>query len=350
MTIRTTIVKLLTGAFALSIKADPATLTANRTLSINGDWVAGYLPQIDPADATKLRWISAGSLGGGTVTSVSTGANLSSIISIANSTSTPTLSLASQASGLVLASPAGASGDPTFRALVSTDIPNLSASKITTGTLAYSLLPVGTTASTVAAGNDSRFHTQNSDVGTTSTTFYLGGASGPKLKSNAGAVEVRNNADTGWADLVVNNLFVRGTQTIVDSNTVNIGDNILTLNSDFTGSTPTENSGLTINRDTAAGGNANLTWNESAKYWQAGLTGSELQLARTYRVSFTSASLLSGLLTVTHGLGNNDVQYTVWDNAGVQFYPGATATSSTVLTLDFADVTITGTWKVVVTG
>jgi hypothetical protein len=109
--------------------------------------------------------VSGGS--GGTVTSV--GLSAPAIFSVSGSpvTSSGTLSfsLASQAANLVFASPNGASGSPTFRSLVASDIPALNyaavshthaASDVTSGTFDILRIPTGTTASTVCIGNDSR--------------------------------------------------------------------------------------------------------------------------------------------------------------------------------------------------
>ena len=67
--------------------------------------------------------------------------------------------------------------------------------------------------------------------------------------------------------IVTGNLTVNGTTTTVNSNTVNIGDAIMTLNSDETG-TPSADAGLEIERGTST--NTKLYWDESAKYWVVG--------------------------------------------------------------------------------
>jgi hypothetical protein len=81
-------------------------------------------------DGTNSSWQTA-------VTSV--GLALPAELTVSNSpvTSTGTLTAAwaSQTANKVFASPDGASGTPSFRSLVSADIPNLDASKITTGIL-----------------------------------------------------------------------------------------------------------------------------------------------------------------------------------------------------------------------
>ena len=60
------------------------------------------------------------------------------------------------------------------------------------------------------------------------------------------------------------NLTVQGTTTTVDSNTVNIGDSIITLNSDETG-TPSQNGGIEIERGTSA--NVTFVWDETNDMW-----------------------------------------------------------------------------------
>jgi len=67
--------------------------------------------------------------------------------------------------------------------------------------------------------------------------------------------------------IVTGNLTVNGTTTTVNSNTVNIGDAIMTLNSDETG-TPSADAGLEIERGTST--NTKFFWDESAKYWVVG--------------------------------------------------------------------------------
>ena len=75
-----------------------------------------------------------------------------------------------------------------------------------------------------------------------------------------GGVGIAKNLHVGG------NLTVSGTQTIVNSNQVNIGDAIITLNSDETG-TPSENAGIEVERGTSA--NKTLLWNESNARWEA---------------------------------------------------------------------------------
>ena len=98
---------------------------------------AGFM---SAADKAKLDGIASGATANtGTVTSV--GLSLPSIFSVSGSpvttSGTLTGTLATQSANLVWAGPStGSPAAPTFRALVSADIPGLDASKITSGTFA----------------------------------------------------------------------------------------------------------------------------------------------------------------------------------------------------------------------
>ena len=65
---------------------------------------------------------------------------------------------------------------------------------------------------------------------------------------------------------VTGDLTVNGTTTTVNSETISLADNIIDLNSNFTSGTPSENSGIRIQRgdETAA----QLRWNEASDYWE----------------------------------------------------------------------------------
>ena len=83
--------------------------------------------------------------------------------------------------------------------------------------------------------------------------------------------DINNNLDfvvdasPTFTDLIVNgNLTVNGTTTSVNSNEVNIGDAIILLNSDETG-TPSQNAGIEIERGTVS--NVQFIWNETADRW-----------------------------------------------------------------------------------
>lgn len=92
-------------------------------------------------------------------------------------------------------------------------------------------------------------HTQNTDTGTTSTTFQIdSGNTGPKLKNFGGTLEIRNAADSGFANLRVEDLDVKGDLTYVHSTDVYLGDSIVTLNALVMDSTMNSNGGVEVKR------------------------------------------------------------------------------------------------------
>ena len=77
---------------------------------------------------------------------------------------------------------------------------------------------------------------------------------------------------------VAGNLTISGTTTTIDSNNVNIGDRIITLNSDLTGTPPaSEDAGIEVERGSQT--NKTLVWDESAGRWTV---GSETFVAGTF--------------------------------------------------------------------
>lgn len=313
----------------------PSTIATNYTLR---------LPSALPTSTQAISCDASGNMtfqplgSGPSVTSV--GLSLPSIFTVSGSpvtsSGTLTAALGNQAAGFIFASPvSGAASPPTFRAIAFTDLSAI----------------VGTAANTLAAGNDSRFHLQNTDSGTTAASFQLdSGNAGVRIKNNAGVLEARNSVDSAYVDLVVKNLTVQGTTTTINSNQVDIADSILTLNSDYTGGTPTENGGLEVQRGTVT--NASFIWNEVTDFWSAGLAGSELQISRVFRLAFTNATLTAGILTITHNLGQKYIQIMLSDNVDQLIIPdNVTFTSATQATIDLTTFgTLTGSWNVVAIG
>lgn len=125
----------------------------------------------------------------GTVTSV--GLSLPSEFSVGSAVTTSgnlSGSWASQTANKILASPDGASGTPSFRALASGDIPNLAASKITSGQLA-----VGQGGTGLSGGTSGGipYYSAASTMGSSSTlsqfgVVYGGGLGGAPSSTSAG--------------------------------------------------------------------------------------------------------------------------------------------------------------------
>ena len=99
--------------------------------------------------------------------------------------------------------------------------------------------------------------TENSSTDETVYLTFVDGSSGNKgvevdtgLNYNPSSGLITTGSLTTTNNVIVGgNLTVNGTTTTVNSNTVNIGDNIIVLNSDETG-TPSQNAGFEVERGT----------------------------------------------------------------------------------------------------
>lgn len=142
----------------------------------------------------------------------------------------------------------------------------------------------------------------------------------------SGAQSIAGNKTFSNNVTVQGNLTVEGTTTSVDSTVVNIGDNIITLNSGVTG-TPTQNGGIEIERGTST--NASLIWDEGNGYWSAGIAGSEVEIA----LSNGNYANLRAQATTKADVGLSNVE-----NTAISSFAGST-NITTVGTIS------TGTWQ-----
>ena len=90
-------------------------------------------------------------------------------------------------------------------------------------------------------------------------------AEGSNLYYTDARADARITNALGGNVIIGGNLTVSGTTTTVDSNTVNIGDAIITLNADETG-TPSQNGGIEIERGTST--NVQIRFNETSDAWE----------------------------------------------------------------------------------
>jgi len=191
---------------------------------------------------------------------------------------------------------------------------------------------------TDVAANTSARHTQNTDTGTTATSFDVdSGGTGFKLKNNAGEVQLRNLADNAFADLRVKDLTVEGTTTTVNSETVTINDNIIVLNNNEAG-TPSENAGIEVERGTST--NASITWDETADVWTAGLAGAEVEIVLTDSTVFDARYYTETEIGQTTGTTGSDLVGD--DNSYNNFTPAATTVKGALSGIDSALGALTG--------
>jgi hypothetical protein len=103
------------------------------------------------------------------------------------------------------------------------------------------------------------------DVGTTATPTFGNITTTGELRGPATfTIDPAAVGDNTGTVVIAGNLTVNGTTTTVNSNEVNIGDAIIKLNSDETG-TPSANAGIEVERGTAA--NKSFIWNETDDAW-----------------------------------------------------------------------------------
>ncbi len=94
-------------------------------------------------------------------------------------------------------------------------------------------------------------------------------------------------------DLTVSgNLTVSGTRTYVNTTTLDVGDNIITLNADLGANPPTENAGIEIMRGTSA--NVQFVWDETNDRWTT--NGQPMAVS-----SLVAAGAASGITTLAAG-------------------------------------------------
>jgi len=198
-------------------------------------------------------------------------------------------------------------------------------------------------------------HAQNTDTGTSSQTFQIG-SSGPKLKNNSGELQVRNSADTDYADLRVKNLYVEGTTTTINANEVNIGDNIIKLNADITSSDQNSDGGIEIKRLTTGGaeGNASIYFDEASDIWKLKDGAPEslqtFAIARKYVATIGDGT--NTTYTITHNMNTRDVTVTIRETNspyGVVL-ADVECTTTNSITVRFATAPSTNQYTVVIVG
>ena len=189
---------------------------------------------------------------------------------------------------------------------------------------------------TASVNLDSRYlqaeaDTLNSVVGrgaTTATTITVGGLTTSGTVATGG-LTTSSNATIGGDLNITGNLAVSGTTTTINTETINLADNNIVLNSNYAGNAPSENCGITVNRGGGTAPSKILEWNEGVDKWSVGaetfvagsfegnLTGNaatatsaaRLTTARTINgvsfdgtVNITIPSTTSGALTVGTGI------------------------------------------------
>jgi len=185
---------------------------------------------------------------------------------------TPTLAsgvTAAEIRALIGAGTSSTTGTVTSVAVSGSNGITVSGSPITgAGTISLGLSNL---ANSVLANDDVTFGTTTVALGGSSTSIAgltaLDFAAGDRtIGASIGANNLTLAGSTSTV-VIPGNLTVNGTTTTVNSNQVNIGDAILTLNADETGA-PSQNAGFEVERGTSA--NVQFIWNETDDRWDFG--------------------------------------------------------------------------------
>ena len=154
-------------------------------------------------------------------------------------------------------------------------------------------------------------------------------------------VSITNNLTVGG------NLNVTGTINSVNTTQVNIVDNKINLNTDFTG-TPTTNAGIRVERGDAA--DVEILWNETSDSWTLTNDGTNYHaITRKFTTTVGNGSLTQ--IPVTHNLGSREVVVNVYDSSTYDTVEcDVVRTSTSVVTLGFTVAPASGAYTVVIVG
>jgi hypothetical protein len=223
-------------------------------------------------------------------------------------------------------------------------------------TIATSINLLDTDATTINAFGEATTLNIGHDGTSSSTTTIAGGIT---AVNNTKIVNIGTGADAAGATIVnigasgagvdtttvriYGDLIVEGTTTTINTETLELADNIIELNSNFTGSSPSESAGIEINRGTGStlynDGqnniiNASLIWDEAEGRWEANGNPIALQSSSLNQFAATTSAELAGIISDETGSGS-----LVFANTPTLITPVlgvATATSINALTLTAA--------------
>jgi hypothetical protein len=186
-----------------------------------------------------------------------------------------------------------------------------------------------------------------STVAGTANEITVSGSGGETAAITIGLpddVTITNNLTVGG------NLNVTGTINSVNTTQVNIVDNKINLNTDFTG-TPSVDAGIRVERGTSA--DVEVLWNEANDQWTLTNDGTNYhEIVRKWKSDITTTVSAPYTFTATHNLGTRDVTVAVYSNSSPygEVEVDVDHTSVNAVTLTFAVAPTAGAYRVVITG
>jgi trimeric autotransporter adhesin len=157
-------------------------------------------------------------------------------------------------------------------------------------------------------------------------------------------VTITNNLTVGG------NLNVTGTINSVNTTQVNIVDNKINLNTDFTGA-PTADAGIRVER--GEGSDVEILWNETNDNWTLTNNGTNYHaIVRKFASDITTTSSAPFTFNADHNLGTRDVTVQVFATASPynQVECDVDHFSTTRVVLTFSAQPTAGAYRVVITG
>ena len=188
----------------------------------------------------------------------------------------------------------------------------------------------------------------------TNTNGILNVQSNTSVDISAPAVNITGplnvNDDTTFQQNVVieGNLDVLGTLNAINKQTLDVADNQITLNSNWTGA-PTQDAAIIVNRGTA--NDTALLWSESNDQWQLTNDGTHYHaIARKYVAVIGDDSL--NQFQLTHNLNSYDVTIQVYENnpARELVETDVSINDANSVIIGFSEAPSTNAYRVVIVG
>ena len=188
----------------------------------------------------------------------------------------------------------------------------------------------------------------------TNTAGILNVQSNTSVDISAPAVNITGplnvNDDTTFQQNVVieGNLDVLGTLNAINKQTLDVADNQITLNSNWTGA-PTQDAAIIVNRGTA--NDTALLWSESNDQWQLTNDGTHYHaIARKYVAVIGDDSL--NQFQLTHNLNSYDVTIQVYENnpARELVETDVSINDANSVIIGFSEAPSTNAYRVVIVG